>query len=71
VFSNKEMGQIAAILKACQCDSCAKYVMNDCACRSDCCEMCNLEIETHATELSREQDIEIHTDCFGLTRKSD
>ena len=65
------MGQIAAIINALNCDSCAKYVMNDCECHSDCCELCNLEFETHATELSREQDIEIQTDCCGLTRKSE
>jgi len=65
------MGQIATVLHALSCDSCARYVMNDCDFRSECCELCNLEFQTHATELSREQDIEIEvTGCCGA-RKGD
>ena len=43
------MGQIATVLHALSCDSCARYVMNDCDFRSECCELCNLEFQTHAT----------------------
>jgi hypothetical protein len=66
------MGQVPAILKALSCDSCAKYVLNDCRCHSSCLEgCCDFEFETQATELSRDQDIEIEViGCCGA-RKGD
>ena len=70
------MGQAAALLRALSCDSCgsdcARYVLNDCHCHSQCLEgCCDLEFETSATEFSREQDVEVEIiGCCGA-RKGD
>ena len=65
------MGQVATVLHALSCDSCAKYVCNECTFHSECCDLCNIEFETQATELSRGDDYEIEVvGCCGA-RKSD
>ena len=66
------MGQATSLLHALSCDSCARYVCNDMHCRSTCLEgCCDFEFETTATELSRDQDIEVEiVGCCGA-RKGD
>ena len=50
----KRMGQLASVIRAldvCACDSCAKFVFNDCHCRSSCRDFCEFEFETSEVEL--------------------
>ena len=60
------MGEVASVIKALSCDSCAKYVCNGANLHSQCCseeDGCNCDMSTEATAIqSGEDDIEIEMD---------
>ena len=66
------MGEVASIIKALSCDSCAKYVCNSACIHSQCCDeedACNCDVKTEATKLETvEEEVEIEMDngCEGL-----
>lgn len=35
-------------------NNCIKYVLNSCRCHSNCCDLCDLEIETEAIDVPEE-----------------
>ena len=45
------MGQVASVIKAFSCESCAKFVCNAMHCHSTCMECCELDFETTEVEL--------------------
>lgn len=57
------MGNLAWIANPC--DACAKYVCNDAKCHSRCCKCCELDVETHATEIADGSDVEFQADLWG------
>ena len=66
------MGEVASVIKALSCDSCAKYVCNGAQIHSQCCDeedACNCDVRTDATKLERvEEEVEFEMDngCEGL-----
>ena len=66
------MGEVASVIKALSCDSCAKYVLNSCSMHSQCCDDedgCNCDVKTEPTEISpTDEEVEIGMDsgCEGL-----
>ena len=62
------MGQaMLGIVRALQCDSCAKYVCNSCTMRSRCSDCCYLDVET--TEIEIQDDSEDLEGCLADCRK--
>ena len=66
------MGEVASIVRALSCDTCAKYVCNGASMRSQCCDeedACNCDVKTDATRLGtveEEVEIEMENGCEGL-----
>ena len=66
------MGEVATIIKAFSCDSCAKYVCNGASMHSQCCgeeDACNCDVKTEAAKIettSEEVEVEIDNGCEGL-----
>ena len=67
------MGEVASVVKALSCDSCAKYVCNSASMHSQCCEPegdgCNCDVKTEPTILQPiDEDLQIEMDngCEGL-----
>ena len=67
------MGDVASVIKAFSCDSCAKYVCNALDIRSQCCdEYCEFEVSTERVDLSRDDsDYEIEVDGCCMARKTE
>ena len=64
--------EVANIIKAFSCDSCAKYACNGASIHSQCCDgedACNCDIMTEPTKIeatSEEMEVDIANDCEGL-----
>ena len=61
------------IVKALNCDSCSRYVLNELTCDSDCCggQLCNMHLETHETGASiSDSEEEFTSQCCDLRRHS-
>ena len=68
------MGQAVAVLaelgRCDPCSSCAKYCLNEMYCHSSCMQdCCDVEIQTAATEVSREE-IDASVGCCELHKSS-
>ena len=50
------MGQIASVIKALSCESCAKYVCNAMRCQSKCRDCCEIDFVTEEIELPDDDD---------------
>ena len=57
--------QLGLIVKAINCDSCAKYVCNDVKCKSGCSGCCDLSIETEAIDLPQDSESEYSVEVDG------
>ena len=48
---NLNMGEVASVIKALKCESCAKYVGNAMHCKSKCRDCCEIDFVTEEIEL--------------------
>ena len=63
------MGEVASIIKAFSCDSCAKYVCNACDIHSSCSDCCDFEVSTAKVDLPEDSDYEIEVDGCCSAKK--
>jgi len=50
------MGQVAQVVRALSCESCARFVCNACTVDSTCCDLCTLHVETEKIDLPESDD---------------
>ena len=50
-FHNVNMGEVASVIKALSCESCARYVCNAMHCKSKCRDCCEIDFVTEQIEL--------------------
>ena len=63
------MGQaLVGIIKALQCDSCARYVCNSCALHSKCSDCCEFDVVTEEVGLQQEEHDDLGL-CLGTCLK--
>ena len=66
------MGEVASVIRAFSCDSCARYVCNEMDVKSECCDYCKCEVTTEHVDLSRDDsDYEIDVDGCCMARKTE
>ena len=65
------MGQVASIIKALSCDSCAKYVFNAFRCHSSCLDCCEFDMETTEVDLpddNNQYSVEVEGCCEARSK---
>ena len=50
-FHNVNMGEVASVIKALSCESCARYVCNAMRCQSKCRDCCEIDFVTEEIDL--------------------
>ena len=64
-FLQKEMGEVASVLKACSCSDMAKYVCNAMHLHSKCSDCCDIEFETTEVHVGDGDDSEYEIEVIG------
>ena len=59
------MGQVATVIKALSCESCAKYVCNSMHMNSKCSDCCELDFVTDEVHVNDDDDSEYEVEVIG------